>query len=400
MLNLLFFTSFLYSHNLIERFRNTLLKSGYVSNEKYIIVIDAGSTGTRLHIYGFLKPGNIISYHSTIKLTPGLHTLKKKKTIKKYLKKLLEKGRMGLSEKGVNIREVPIVLLGTAGMRSLDVKGKIKMVKLVERIFKKFRLKIFQVDIISGFEEGILALQSLKLLIEYNNNIVYKFGCADTELNKYLNNISNGFCDMKANRKKYHGIIDMGGGSVQLAYEFPSYDPYNDPKHVIYSIDKNIYLNFFPGWGLNEGIKVLKINQKYTLEDENGKKITMFDKLLDDFKYNDKPDINKVDDLYLLSYFYDKFMKLGCQTKTNLVEIKNKIDKKCGDKNISYRIGSDKKKENCNEDGEICDEVYYMYKFLMAQGIDRNKMLYLVSDIDGIDLNWSFSKGIMMLNQK
>lgn len=399
MLFTLLFPLGIYTANIIDKVRNSLLGSGYVASEQYVAVIDAGSTGTRINMYGFLVPGNIISYYSIVKSTPGLHQITNKSKVRKYLRSLLEEGREVLSKRGIDIRSIPFVLQGTAGLRSLEPSKREELFEYINHIFTKYGIKIYEINVISGYAEGAYALESLKLLIQYNNNVIYKYGCDNNELKKYLKAISSDFCDFKVSSTKYHGIIDMGGGSVQIAYEFSTKDPYDDPIHVIHSYTSNIYINFFPGWGLNEGIKVLKKNKKYTLTDSEGHEITMFDKLLDDFKFNDKPDINNVDELYLMSYYYDRLSELGCDTKTDLGEIKYLFDKVCGDKPISFDESNllDSFAEETQEDSKFCDEVYYLYKFLEAQGLEHAKPLFIVSDIDGINLNWSLSKGIMML---
>lgn len=394
------FITIIHQKTLIGTFRNSLVESSRITTERYSIVIDAGSTGTRLNIYGFLVPGNIISYYHKVKMNPGMHTLKKRNDIKKYINEILKSATAELAKDGINIKYVPIVFQGTAGLRSLNEKKRNKMFKYITEVFNQHHLNLNSIDIISGYDEGIFALHSLNLLIQYNNNVLYDYGCSNYDLKNYLEEISGGFCDMRFEKQKYHGIIDMGGGSVQIAYEFSTEDKYADPIHVIHSLSKNIYINFFPGWGLNEGIKVLKINSKFKLIDKSGNKLTMFDKLLDDFRLNNKPDINNVDELYLLSYFYDKFKKLGCQTKTSLKEIKVLINEKCRNNDISYdqkNRKSDQSEESHDNSTDFCDEVYYLYKFLDVQGMDDNKMLILVSDIDGINLNWSLSRGMKMI---
>lgn len=369
------------SFSILASIEKTLNEQNFEGESKYVAVIDAGSTGTRLNIFGYLMPGNILYDYQVYKTSPGLHTLTDKE-IKDQLIYLI---------KNMN-KKIPVSLHGTAGLRLLDKDKQENVINVVNSTFKKYNLKLKDASIISGLEEGIYALESLNFLCEFNN-FIKEYGCKTDNIKMLLND--SGFCDENLKLDKicinndttlindgqlssdelYTGIIDMGGGSVQLAYEFPLNDPFESPIHVIHTSKKKIYLNSFLGWGLVEGLKVLQKFRKYKYKDR-----TMFDELLKDFKRAEKPDINNVDRLFLLSFFYEKFNELGFNFKVTIKEVKEKYDERCK-----------------KEDNKFCDEIYYMYKFLEAQGIDKNKTMYLLKDIAGISINWAVARGFMML---
>lgn len=357
------------------------IESMYDVKKNFVGVIDAGTTGTRLNIFGFLEPGNIIANYISIKSYPGLHTLKNKE-IKAVINYLLTNGEKRLKYHGVKLKDVVFAFKGTAGMRKITKKKQEQILNIISKHFETKKLTLKHPEVISGLREGFLSFTSLSMLIDYKNNILTEFGCKNKKLRRYITNLVPEFCLIEASKSKYKGILDMGGGSIQVAYEFSKKDKFDDSMHVIHTIGKNIYINSFPGWGLKEGMKVLRENENYKLKYDNGKVETMFDKLLDDFKIQKKPNINNVDELYLSSYFYDRFKQLGCRTKTNLDSILTLYNKKCG------------------KTSQFCREIYYMYKFLEAQGLKSEKQLLLVNDIAGVSLNWSLSSALILASDK
>lgn len=356
------------------------IQSKYNVKKHYVGVIDAGSTGTRLNIYAFLQPGHIIAHYTTIKSHPGLHTLEND-AIDAVINYLLQKAQEKMNNLDVKLTNITFTMQGTAGMRSMPEDQQKRIIKIVKDLFHKKKLKLKRPEVISGIREGFLALASLNILIDYKKNILTDFGCKDKNLRSFIQRLAPNYCKIKDKKVKYRGIMDMGGSSIQIVYEFDKKDSYDDATHVIHTIGKNIYINSYPGWGLIEGIKVLKKNENYRLDRKGGKSLTMFDSLLDDFREQDKPDINSVEEMYLSSYFYDKFKELGCKTITTL-----------GDVSQLY-------KDKCKKTSHFCKEIYYMYKFLEAQGLKEDKTLVLVSDIAGIGMNWTLSSALMLSSE-
>ncbi|KAM0676701.1 Ectonucleoside triphosphate diphosphohydrolase 5 [Binucleata daphniae] len=347
---------------------------------KYVGVIDAGTTGTRFNIYGFIMPGRIISYYNILKVKPGLHTLNTKDEIKKSLNQMLKKVEKKMKNK-IDIKQVPITFSGTAGIRSLTDEKRNMLLEVVNNCLSAYNNQNNETNVISAFTEGLYALETLKFLKEYNDSVLYRYGCAVDSIHEILSAISKSFCEVqkKDNAQKYIGVIEIGGGSIQIAYEFDKKDKYNDPLHVIENSNKKIYINAFPGWGLVEGLHTLDINKDYAIKDDN-KKITMIDELIKDFKAENKPNINNTDEIYLLAFFYDKYTELGCNFETTLEEIKKKTKKKCS-----------------GIDSTFCKEINYMNMFMDAQGFDADKKLYLIKDIAGVNASWTVRQALTML---
>ncbi|KAM0676247.1 hypothetical protein GVAV_000210 [Gurleya vavrai] len=377
-----FFIQLFYSkETLLETVARQLELDSQDSFTKYVGVIDAGSTGTRLSVYGFLMPGIIINYYSISKTKPGLHTLQTTEKIYDSINGLIEKGKNKLKNKNIDIKDIPIVFAATAGIRSMDKNKRDNIFKTVKKAFNDNEISFTEVDTISDYLEGLYALESVNFLEDYNYNILHKYGCANEEIKNKLLDFKKDFCDRKITSKdeKYIGVMEMGGGSVQIAYEFDKNDKYNDPLHVIETNKKKIYINALPGWGLVEGMKVLEENKEYKIKDHK-KEIDMFDELMKDFNPGKRPDINKTDELFLLAFFYEKYTELGCKYYTTLKEIKEKSEKKC------------KGKED-----KFCKELEYLNRFLDAQNIEENKTLYLLKDIAGINSSWTLPRAVLML---
>ncbi|KAM0688696.1 hypothetical protein COBT_000050 [Conglomerata obtusa] len=368
------------ANSLVKIVGDVLELDGIHESIKYVGVVDAGSTGTRINVFGFLMPGTIIKDFITVKDEPGLHTMSSNQIAKSF-DNLLQRTNGELKMRGINIKSVPLVFAGTAGIRSLSENKKKKLFKTIKKTLEENDIQYQAVDTISDYLEGLYALESIDFLKDYNNNVLYNYGCYSSTLRPILDRIKASFCDAKINSKneKYTGIIEMGGGSIQIAYEFSKDDKYSDPFHVIETNTNKIYLNAFPGWGLIDGLSVLDKNKDYIIKNGN-KKLVMYDELLKDFKSDDKPNINNVDEIFLLAYFHDRYSKLGCNYETNIEEILDKFDKQCPDLSTKF-----------------CKEIDYMTTFLITQDIKKNKSLYLVKDIAGINTTWALSRAIMML---
>lgn len=184
----------------------------------YGIVIDAGSSGSRLHIYKWLLPEYIKSHladHQELlssvphiisspnwnkKITPGLSFYGKQldKIWHDHLLPLVEFAQTIIPV--TQIKKTPIFIQATAGMRLLPNKQQSKIINTVCSSLQKnsdFLMKNCQqqVQIIDGETEGIYGWLSLNYLANKFNNFR-----TDEDVHKSL------------------GFMDMGGASTQIAF--------------------------------------------------------------------------------------------------------------------------------------------------------------------------------------
>lgn len=228
------------------------------------LIIDAGSTGSRMHVYEFKKrvlegekeiseavSGKKLSYPGTDtrwtdRLRPGLATFSTKSdeelvpAIAAYLKPLIKFAEAVLYTKQNEWPQFPIYLKATAGMRMLEQKQRIRIITAVRQIFNdptysKFKFEITFARVISGEEEAI-----------------YGWAGANFVLGSLLQ--SSEGSGTVVNPKLTHGALDMGGASAQISF-------YQDNEDIMSNLFKlqigqgkhwNVYAHSHLCFGVNE----------------------------------------------------------------------------------------------------------------------------------------------------
>lgn len=186
-----------------------------------LAIVDAGSTGSRLHIYSYdldlsHTPKNIIEiYKSTI--TPGIASIgTSQDEVYSYLKRLFS---------NVNVTNMPVIVFATGGMRLIS---KAKQQIYFNRIQNWFALqtgwRLEALKTLTGKEEGVFGWLSVN----------YDLGT------------------LSSTDKPYVGVLDTGGASVQIS--FPIKDTTNvDYKDIakfsIYGRDIKLFVHSFLGLG-------------------------------------------------------------------------------------------------------------------------------------------------------
>ena len=154
----------------------------------YFIVIDAGSSGSRCHIYSYhtswLLPD--INQINSIKISPGISSLQNQNEIQLYLRNILDFAHDQVPD---NIRSnTPLFLYATAGMRLLSPSEQMFIIDASCMFFQsssKFYIpNCDNFKVISGKEEGIfgwLTLNYLKkaLILKSNASQSETFGFLD-----------------------------------------------------------------------------------------------------------------------------------------------------------------------------------------------------------------------------
>lgn len=189
-----------------------------------IAVVDAGSSGSRLHVYAY----DLDSSNSPIKINeiwnrkvlPGLSTIEHEHgSISAYLEKLFQNAPAVL---------MPVYFYSTAGMRLLPKTHHSNVNQLVADWFdKQYYWRLITARTISGQEEGIFAW----LAINYGLDLLSQA------------------------EKPLVGVMDIGGGSVQII--IPATNDSNlksDPGTSIdlYGKHFKIFSHSFLGLGQNE----------------------------------------------------------------------------------------------------------------------------------------------------
>nr|AFK42133.1 unknown [Medicago truncatula] len=178
------------------------------SISSYAVVFDAGSTGSRVHVYHFDQNLNLLHVGKDVefynKTTPGLSAYADNpEEAAKSLIPLLEQAESVVPEDQRS--KTPIRLGATAGLRLLNGDASEKILQSVRDLFSNrstFNVQPDAVSIIDGTQEGSY------LWVTVN----YALGKLGKKFTKTV------------------GVMDLGGGSVQMAYAVSKYTAKNAPK--------------------------------------------------------------------------------------------------------------------------------------------------------------------------
>lgn len=213
---------------------------------KFSIYIDAGSSGSRLGVYTLEPRANSIYIREIADKSTtsgiGIHSFAKEtQKIGAYLEPLFAYAEEVIGSK--NLEYVPVYLYATGGMRSISVKDQNTILKETElylkntKKFKKTQLKVLQ-----GDEEGLFAWLTV-------NYLMGKLGEAATS--------------------KTTGVVDVGGATLQLAFEIDPTKLKNSKYVLNFNIGKRyyyVYVHSYPKFGQNTLLKDNMSLQKACLE--------------------------------------------------------------------------------------------------------------------------------------
>ncbi|RHN59595.1 putative hydrolase [Medicago truncatula] len=174
----------------------------------YAVVFDAGSTGSRVHVYHFDQNLNLLHVGKDVefynKTTPGLSAYADNpEQAAKSLIPLLEQAESVVPEDQRS--KTPVRLGATAGLRLLNGDASEKILQSVRDLLSNrstFNVQPDAVSIIDGTQEGSY------LWVTVN----YALGTLGKKFTKTV------------------GVMDLGGGSVQMAYAVSRNTAKNAPK--------------------------------------------------------------------------------------------------------------------------------------------------------------------------
>lgn len=228
------------------------------------IMIDAGSSGSRLHVYEFeprilsntkdvrdAVSGKKITFpyarsRWTDRLGPGVDSFaglpddELEAALKEYLAPLIEFAKTVLQDKQRTLHKYPIYFRATAGMRILEQNDRSRVLDTVRSLFsdKKFCPFMFEDEfarVLSGEEEAIFGWAGINFAM---GTLVKESEGTGTVVNPKLT----------------YGSLDLGGASTQIAF----YEPHEDIMANLFKLQIgqskhwNVYAHSFLYFGMNE----------------------------------------------------------------------------------------------------------------------------------------------------
>ncbi|NXU21383.1 ENTP7 diphosphohydrolase, partial [Pardalotus punctatus] len=206
------------------------------SSLNYGVVVDCGSSGSRVFVY-FWPPHNgnphdlldikqmrDRSSHPVVKkIKPGISvTAAAPEQATPYLRPLLRFAAAHVPAR--KHKETPLYILCTAGMRLLPERQQAAILEdLVRNVPLEFDFLFSKshAEVISGKQEGVYAWIGI-------NFVLGRFDHEDEE--DAVVTVALGDQGKSLVRKRTVGILDMGGASLQIAYEVPDSGAISSPQ--------------------------------------------------------------------------------------------------------------------------------------------------------------------------
>ncbi|CAG8488671.1 3009_t:CDS:10 [Ambispora gerdemannii] len=261
------------------------VESAWLQNRNFGVVIDAGSSGSRVQIYSWKdhrwvrhsKPDSELSVLPTIelgdengehwqkKVEPGISSFAKKPTLvgPDHLKKLLDFALEVVPPDIVDI--TPVYVLATAGMRLLEIDEQQQIIDnacnfIRDNYFFRIDQCSAHVQVITGEWEGIFGWLAVNYL---------KGGFdTDSKIAGAINNNTDVYIADEQMKKKIDGghtttfgFLDMGGASAQIAF-VPNIKEAEEHANDLTTVDLytlagipleyKVFVSTFLGFGTNE----------------------------------------------------------------------------------------------------------------------------------------------------
>uniref|UniRef100_A0A8C5MPL9 nucleoside diphosphate phosphatase n=1 Tax=Leptobrachium leishanense TaxID=445787 RepID=A0A8C5MPL9_9ANUR len=371
----------------------------------YGIMLDAGSTGTRIHIYKFSHTAAGLPHleHETFKaLKPGLSSYAENPgKCAAGVNNLLEIAKKEIPEH--LHKSTPIVLKATAGLRLLPGNKAQRLLDEVTELFQgsPFLVEKDRVSIMDGTDEGIFAWITVNFLTgSFANRAI-----------------------------KHAGMLDLGGGSTQITFypyekdTFPSAPAGYISAHKLFNRSYTLYSHSYLGLGLmsarlaimggEEGTPLKPEEQLVTpcltpgyVTDFHQAGITYevkgqesdlppfelcsqrIAKILDQHNIHKIPEVSK-QSFYAFSYYFDRAVDAQLLDPEHGGSLKVKDFQTAAEKDLKKIPG---------ENPFLCMDLAYITSLLEKLGFSKDKDLKLASKINEVETSWALGATFYNMN--
>lgn len=198
-------------------------------DKNYELVVDAGSSGSRVFVYEklFTESGIAVNsiYESKINIALASVMNDEEFVGVNVINTLLENSIKFIHDhnQNQNLNNIRTSVLGTAGMRLVSESQQQIIYKKVTQLILKNKLQLGEVKTITGADEGIYSWSSINYLL---GNFTHHTGT--------------------------NGVIEVGGASTQISFATPEESGKNISKIIINNHPYYLYSISFLGLGQNE----------------------------------------------------------------------------------------------------------------------------------------------------
>ncbi|XP_063718046.1 ectonucleoside triphosphate diphosphohydrolase 6-like isoform X2 [Symsagittifera roscoffensis] len=372
------------------------------SNTHYVIIIDAGSTGSRIHVFTLKEAGS--DGYKLIKddfypLEPGLSSYgKDPKQAAQSLKPLLDFAHQKVPVDSHHHTVVKVK--ATAGLRILSEEVASNILKEVEKFVQsnyKFKTLPQLAQIMDGTDEGLFAWISLNYFLDDWEPVPMKTAA-----------------------------LDLGGGSFQLIFETESQEqlPVEAKSNVltipVAGMTRNVYVRSYLGMGLKEArkklLKKIQIDgaevltspclpEKYEGDWEHGgasfkiqgSSSSSYENCLNSVEETFSGAITPINelltkDLYAFSYIYDKAKDGGLVSgvEGSVVTVQD-----------FARIAQDAcRSQLINQRFQCLDTVYINYLFARAFKLPADFRMHVVKKVNGEEISWALGAAFKEMDER
>ncbi|KAG1225039.1 hypothetical protein G6F35_003645 [Rhizopus arrhizus] len=406
---------------------NTLTsKPTITSCQKYALMVDAGSTGSRIHVYRFHQcnrhdPVQLEEEELFAQTQPGLSAFANEP--QKAAESL-----DGLMQDALKLvpsrlqKTTPIAVKATAGLRLLGEAKSEAILEAVRVHLATYPFRVMDVSMMDGKDEGVYAWITVNFLLGH----------------------------FAGSSQHSAAVLDLGGGSTQIVFEpdrlpdgsLPSL-PETDSKYILHFDGKDylLYQNSYLGYGLMEARKrmhqqVMAIQPEGNMHAclprgllwEYSKEVSqpvlfngtgsftdcvnVADMMLNKDKECElapcsfdgiyQPPISdsfKHGPIYIFSYFHDRTQPLGLPATFRLPELEALTESVCSGAFLD-NVTDVALKEEILDRPEWCLDLSFIYRLLSyGYEIPHDRFLTVAKKIDNVETGWCLGAAIAILGE-
>jgi guanosine-diphosphatase len=354
----------------------------------YTIVIDAGSTGSRIHVYEFqkcqqkLENNTLPEYHLVDELfaevKPGLSSYAHRPELAALsLLPLIQKAKLRVPR--IQYAKTLLSIRATAGLRLLEEYQVRGILEAIKHQLAKEPFKLVDVKVIDGEEEAYLAWKTVRFLQKEDG-----IGAA---------------------------VMDLGGASTQVVFaldnETNNKDLSNDHRFMKTKLkgrEISIFKRSYLGYGLMEVRKKVKSSftqssgknntEKFPCLKRDGGNFEKCSKLIRNALFDSKAEFNEMPKIapnravVAFSYFYDRTIPLGLKSPITPKQIELVGRRLCLGEYDSEQI-----------ENEWCLDLAYLHGLLTnGYKLGDDHLVNVVKQIKGWETGWALGSALELLN--